>query len=138
MTQTNSDTSIPINEVDVGEDGEILISPTQTQNSGVGKEMAPRAAPSKPVTERRWRRKNDITTLHGLAREHARLIAAMHSGRMPLEDGDIMSRTYGRQRELVATNELKESVAQLAQQLADLKNDSGRVVSDQFPGGSIK
>lgn len=135
MTQTNLDSPNSINGVGDGQEGEIPISPTQTLNSGVVGESAPLAAPSKAVTERRWRRKNDITTSHGLAREHARLIAAMHNGRVSLEAGDILSRAYGRQRELVATTELKESVAQLAQQLADLKDES-RVVSDVFPVGS--
>lgn len=123
MVRQSKRTAQQVKELEKGQGDETIVSREQTQNS---------VPVPKGVSERRWRRRNDLTTVHGLAREHQRLIAAMHSGRIPLESGDILSRTYGRQREIIATSEIKRSLDNLAQQIADIKNEQS-VVSDQFP-----
>ncbi len=139
MTDQSSNAAKPINGMEVEQEGKSVVPHEQTENSLViGDAPALPAVAKKSAKgdlDRRWRRKNDITTSHGLAREHARLIAAMHNGRVTLDAGDILSRAYGRQRELVATNEVKQSLADLAQQLADLRNERS-VVSDVFPRDS--
>lgn len=54
------------------------------------------------IVERRWRRKSDLATLDGLAREHARLIARIHGNAIPLQKAEVLSRAYSRQRDIVS------------------------------------
>jgi hypothetical protein len=138
MTQENSKTVSEINGMGNRSIGETVLPPTQTSNSGVVGE--PSAAPASPprkalrgVLERRWRRKNDINSLHGLIREHSRVIAAMHSGRIPLEKGEVLSRAYARHREMVSAYEQQSQLAAIQAQLEALRSDRGLLPIDTPP-----
>jgi len=138
MTQENSKTVSEINGMGNRSIGETVLPPTQTSNSGVVGE--PSAAPASPprkalrgVLERRWRRKNDINSLHGLIREHSRVIAAMHSGRIPLEKGEVLSRAYARHREMVSAYEQQSQLAAIQAQLEALRSDRGLLPIDAAP-----
>jgi hypothetical protein len=138
MTRQNKSAANEISELANGQEAEAIPSRTAAPNSLVIREpVAKGQKPPSSAANRRWRRKNDITTADGLAREHARLIAAMHCGRVALEDGDILSRTYGRQRDIIATSEIKRSIDNLAQQIADIKNERS-VVIEQFPHAGVE
>ena len=130
MTQENSKTVSEINGMGNGRVAKTVVTREQTSNSGVVGELS--AAPASPprkalrgIVERRWRRKNDINSLHGLIREHSRVIAAMHSGRIPLEKGEVLSRAYARHREMVSAYEQQSQLAAIQAQLEALRAGSG-------------
>ena len=54
---------------------------------------------------RRWRRRRDISCVDGLIREHGRLIAKIENDRVSLAKAEVLSRAYGRHREMVAAKE---------------------------------
>lgn len=138
MTQENSKTVSEINGMGNRSIGETVLPHTQTSNSPVVGE--PSAAPASPprkalrgVLERRWRRKNDINSLHGLIREHSRVIAAMHSGRIPLEKGEVLSRAYARHREMVSAYEQQSQLAAIQAQLEALRSERALLPIDAAP-----
>jgi len=107
---------------------ETILSHEQIDNSAVvgDSTAAPAAVRSrrvKQILERRWRRKNDINTLHGLIREHSRVIAAMHSGRIPLEKGEVLSRAYGRHLTMVHAHEEITHLVTIRDKLAALRGE---------------
>ena len=69
------------------------------------------------LQQRKWRRRNDISTLHGLIREHSRLIGAIQNGRIDLSKGEVLSRAYGRHREMVHAREEVQNLEVLAERL---------------------
>jgi hypothetical protein len=138
MTQENSKTVSEINALGNGMVGETLVSPEQTSDSSVV--GAPADVPAsrarkavRGVLERRWRRKNNINTLHGLIREHSRVIAAMHSGRIQLEKGEVLSRAYARHREMVTAYEQQSQLAAIQAQLEALRAGTGVLPIDMPP-----
>jgi hypothetical protein len=79
-----------------------------------------------------WRRKNNINSPAGLIREHSRVIAAMHSGRIPMDKADTLSRAYGRHREMVTALEQQSQLDAIQQQLAALRGEpSGQLLIDE-------
>jgi hypothetical protein len=137
MTEQTSKTATEIKGMGNGQDGETIPSHEHAQNSGVvgDSSEAPAARPRKAVRgvlERRWRRKNDIYSLHGLIREHSRLIAAMHSGRIRLDMGEVLSRAYSRHREMVSALEQQTQLAAIQDQLRALRGDpSAQLLIDE-------
>lgn len=137
MTEQNSNAGNEIKDVENRRVGETIPERTSDLNSGVVGEPgeAPASPPRKAlrgILERRWRRKNDIGTLHGLCREHARLIAAMHNGRITLEKGEVLSRAYSRHREMVSALEQRTQLAALQEQLEAItgKSSTLRLIND--------
>jgi hypothetical protein len=121
MTRRTSNRTSRINDVGNVGGGETIATPNHDPNfSPVG---APKGTLVRGVLERPWRRKNNISTLDGLMREHARLIKQMHGNKISLEKGEILSRAYGRHREIVAALEQLEELKALHAQLAALRGD---------------
>src|ERR1700722_8643442 len=79
------------------------------------------------MEQRKWRRRNNISSLHGLIREHSRLIGAIHTGRIELTKGEVLSRAYGRHREMVTALEQRNQLAEIQQQLAALNGEPASV-----------
>jgi hypothetical protein len=136
MTEQTSNAVNEINDLRNDGEAETLVTRTHDQNSTVMAEPAAaqpagRRNPLKQVFERRWRRKNDINSLAGLIREHSRVIAAMHSGRLSLDKGDVLSRAYGRHREMVSALEQRTLLTDIQAQLAALRGEpSGQFLID--------
>ncbi len=132
MTLTNTKAGHEIN----------VVQGEQVERRGESGRVASEKRPAKPakatavrgVLERRWRRKRDINSLDGLMREHARLIAAMHNNRVDLAKAEVISRAYGRHREMVTALEQREQIAALQRQLEDLKA-SGHATLAYVPEG---
>jgi|ERR1700733_1926082 len=131
MTQQNPEAAKEISDLENGPEAETLSAHTQDQNSAVLGAVK-RPAALRGILERRWRRKNDINSLAGLIREHARVIAAMHNGRIPIDKADILSRAYGRHREMVTALEQQSQLDAIQQQLAALRGEpSGQLLIDE-------
>ena len=123
MAKKNQQTAKPISDLQNGQDGNASDSQAHTQNSSqVGTKRARPAV--KGVLERAWRRRNDINSLPGLIREHGRLIAAMHTGRMGLDTGEILSRAYARHREMVTALEQNTYLQTIQAQLEAIQRKS--------------
>jgi len=121
MTRRTSNRTSGINDVGNVRGEKTIATHTRDPNSSpVG---APKGTLVKGVLERRWRRKNNISTLDGLMREHARLIKQMHGNKISLEKGEILSRAYGRHREIVAALEQLEGLKTLQAQLEALRGE---------------
>jgi hypothetical protein len=122
MTTESSNAPRPVNELDSGTVGETSTSHAPESEflpKGARKPRRP-ATLAEKVAGRRWRRRNDISTLDGLIREHGKVISAIHSGKLPLEKGEILSRAYGRHREMVAALEQRQQLQSIQEQLARL------------------
>lgn len=121
MTRKSSKPANGINGVENGEGGKIPNSQAHTRNSSpVGASSGP---PVEGVLERPWRRKNNINSLDGLMREHGRLIRSMHAGKISLEKGEILSRAYGRHKEIVQALQQIAQLESLHAQLAALRGE---------------
>jgi hypothetical protein len=123
LTHQTQDASRPINDIEIGQEAETSISRRGDHNSGEVGGPTRRPAALKGILERRWRRKNNINSLAGLIREHSRVIAAMHNGRLSLDKGEVLSRAYGRHREMVTALEQQTLLADIQRQLAELRGE---------------
>jgi hypothetical protein len=70
-----------------------------------------------------WRRRNDTNALRGLAQEHSRWLARMHAGKVSLEAGEAISRTYLRQKELVSALEYTEYLRSIDERLKQMQDE---------------
>jgi hypothetical protein len=137
MAQMNEEAANEIKDMGIDREAETLVTRTHDQDSTVMAEPAAaqpagRRNPLKQVFERRWRRKNDINSLAGLIREHSRVIAAMHSGRLSLDKGDVLSRAYGRHHLMVTALEHNTLLMDIQAQLAALRGQpSGQFLIDE-------
>ncbi len=130
MTTDNGMPDSSINGLEAGQDREAPAPRTADPISAVVGDAAPAAEapaaarPLEGVVERRWRRRRDLNSIDGVVREHARLIAAMHNNRVPLERGEILSRAYARHREMVAARDQIAALERIQTQLEDLRTGS--------------
>jgi hypothetical protein len=146
MSTQNAEAAKPINEMKMEEEVKSSHPHTQGQDSGqVGKPAAAKPA-RKPkevngtLVERQFKRRNNINSLPGLIREHARHIALMRTGEMPLDRGEVLSRAYARHKEMVSALEQRTQLAAIEQQLAALRGQpSQQLLIDEArakrPGG---
>lgn len=131
MTEQSSNAVNEISDLENGQDRESIAPHKPDQNSSVADDVK-RPAALRGILERRWRRKNNINSLAGLIREHARVIAAMHSGRIPMDKADTLSRAYGRHREMVTALEQQSQLDAIQQQLAAIRGEpSGQLLIDE-------
>jgi hypothetical protein len=148
MSTTNREAAKPISELETGPMGETVITREQTANSSqVAEPAAAKAAgrrnPGKPangtLVERQFQRRNNINSLPGLIREHARLIALMRTGEISLDKAEVMSRAYSRHREMVSALEQRTQLEAIQQQLAALRGEpSGQFLIDEAPAKEPK
>ena len=82
------------------------------------------------VLERKFKRRNNINSLPGLIREHARLIALMRSNEIALDRAEVMSRAYGRHREMVTALEERTLLETMQRQLAEVREAQGLPAAD--------
>jgi hypothetical protein len=83
--------------------------------------------------ERQFQRRNNINSLPGLIREHARLIALMRSGEISLDKAEVMSRAYSRHREMVSALEQRTQLEAIQKQLEAVRSGSGLLPIDTPP-----
>lgn len=77
-----------------------------------------------------WRRRNDTSSLQGLIREHGRLLSWMHQGKIGLDAGESLSRTYIRQHDLVSKLEYITYIAGIEERLRQMQAETSmRTVS---------
>lgn len=119
MADPTSNATQENNELENQPIGESALPHAPTDNSPVI--GAPdRASPLTGVLERRWRRNNNRNELNGLIRDHNRLITAAHNGRLSLEKAEVLSRMYGRHREMVTAAKQMEHYAAIRQRLEEI------------------
>jgi hypothetical protein len=129
MNTQNTETAKPISEMENGTIGESVITRTDDQNSSVvGESAEPKAAGRRnPVKgtliERKFQRRNNINSLPGLIREHARLIALIRAGEIALDRGEVLSRAYGRHKEMVSALEQRNELAKIREELRAIRGD---------------
>jgi hypothetical protein len=129
MSTQHQATIKAINEMKGGLGAETIAPRTQTENSSQVAEpaAAPAAGRRNPaqgvLIERQFQRRNNINSLPGLIREHARLIALMRSGEISLDKGEILSRAYARHKEMVSALEQRTQLAAIEQQLKALRGE---------------
>jgi len=149
MSTKNQDRPSEIKGMESQPVGETVVTREQSQNSTVVGEPA-NAKAAKParkpkevngtLVERQFKRRNNINSLPGLIREHARHIALMRTGEMPLDRGEVLSRAYARHKEMVSALEQRTQLAAIEQQLAALRGQpSQQLLIDEArakrPGG---
>jgi hypothetical protein len=138
MSTQHQEAMKAINDLKTGVGAETVITRTQTDNSAVVEEMAPEkpGRKAKPATgtlvERQFQRRNNINSLPGLIREHARLIALMRSGEIALDRAEVMSRAYSRHREMVTALEQRTMLTAIQEQLDALRGQPSqqRLIDD--------
>jgi hypothetical protein len=127
MSTTNAETGNQNSEMENGPVGETIPSRTDDQDSTVVGESSARPSGRKPVSgaliERQFQRRNNINSLPGLIREHARLIALMRNGEIALDRAEVLSRAYGRHKEMVTALEQRTQLAAIQEQLRALRGD---------------
>jgi hypothetical protein len=143
MNTTNAETGHENSEMENRQEGEILTEPTQNLNSGVvggspptrGRKVTVKAKGGELV-ERQFQRRNNINSLPGLIREHARLIQLIRNGEIPLDRGEVLSRAYGRHKEMVTALEQRTQLAAIHAQLEALRAGTGVLPIDapSLPG----
>jgi len=127
MNTTNTEAPKPINEVENAPIGETIPARTDDLNSCVvGESPAARTSGGRKsvsgtLIERKFQRRNNINSLPGLIREHARLIALIRSGEIALDRGEVLSRAYGRHKEMVSALETRTELAKIREQLQALR-----------------
>jgi hypothetical protein len=124
-----------INEMKAGIEPEIPAPHTDDQVFTVIGEPA-RPGKRKPVSgtlvERQFQRRNNINSLPGLIREHARLIAQTRNGEISLEKAEVLSRQYARHKEMVNALEQRTQLAAIEEQLRALRgNPSQQLLIDE-------
>lgn len=117
MSTSNVKGANPINGKHRERDGKTLRPRERSQNSSVV------ATPVAGVLERKFKRRNNINSLPGLIREHARHIQLMRNGEMPLDRGEVLSRAYGRHKEMVTALEERNQLKAIVEQLRALRGD---------------
>jgi hypothetical protein len=132
MSTSKSKAAKPIKGMENGEGVKTIVSRTDDQNSGqVG------ARGGGVLIERKFQRRNNITNLPGLIREHARLIALIRNGEIPLDRGEILSRAMGRHKEMVTALEERNQLKAIVEQLRALRGDSSpQLMIDESQGST--
>jgi hypothetical protein len=118
MSTSKSKAAKPIKGMENGEGVKTVASRTDDQNSG---QVGGRSGGV--LVERKFQRRNNITNLPGLIREHARLIALIRNGEIPLDRGEILSRAMGRHKEMVTALEERNQLKAIVEQLRALRGD---------------
>jgi hypothetical protein len=122
------------------QEGETMATRTNDQNSGVVGAPPKRSRGGKvtvkakggELIERQFQRRNNINSLPGLIREHARLIQMIRNGEIPLDRGEVLSRAYGRHKEMVTALEQRTQLAAIQEQLKALRGDpSAQLLIDE-------
>lgn len=127
MSTQHQEAMQTINDLKTGPMAEKVITREQTENSSQVAEPGPAKAAGKrnpangTLVERQFQRRNNINSLPGLIREHARLIALMRSGEISLDKAEVMSRAYSRHREMVTALEQRTMLTSIQEQLAALR-----------------
>jgi gas vesicle protein len=75
------------------------------------------------LVDRKKKRRNNINSLPGLIREHARLILMTLNGEIALEKAEVLSRQYSRHKEMVTALEQRTQLAGILEQLQALRGD---------------
>jgi hypothetical protein len=121
----NSDLAKPIKDVESGKDGKTLRTPEHDQNSPVIGEALPRQRKQVFLKgeDRKRRRRLDLKTLHGTARESARVYRELAEGRITLEHAEVRSRVLGRHRDILAALKQSEQLEAIQAQLRALRGD---------------
>jgi hypothetical protein len=140
MNTTNAEPGHQNSEMENGYMGETRKTPTQDPNSGVVGESPPKRgrkvtvkAKGGELVERQFQRRNNINSLPGLIREHARLIQLIRNGEIPIDKGEVLSRAYGRHKEMVSALEQRTQLAAIQKQLESLRAGAG-VLPIDLPG----
>lgn len=125
MNTLNQNQPSEIKEMENGSIGETIPSRDADQNSSVVGDSAARPSRGKPASgtliERKFQRRNNINSLPGLIREHARLIALIRAGEITLDRGEVLSRAYGRHKEMVSALETRTELAAIREQLKAIR-----------------
>ncbi len=88
-------------------------------------------SPQKKVAvflERKRRRRLDLRTLHGTAREHAKVYRALAEGTITQVEAETRSRVLGRHKEILTSLEQRAQLQAIHDQLAALRAEPGFVV----------
>ncbi|MEA3196288.1 MAG: hypothetical protein QOF32_340 [Gammaproteobacteria bacterium] len=133
MNTTNGETGSENSEIASRQVGETMQPHTHGQYSSmVGESPPPKRgrkvtvkANGGELIERQFQRRNNINILPGLIREHARLIQLIRNGEIPLDRGEVLSRAYGRHKEMVTALEQRTQLEAIRQQLAELRASPG-------------
>jgi hypothetical protein len=75
------------------------------------------------LIERKFQRRNNVNTLDGLIREHARLLVLVRNGEIALDRGEVLGRGYGRHRELLSARDEIKTLQTLKEQLQVLVDE---------------
>ena len=71
--------------------------------------------------------------MDGLIREHSRIIGAIQNGRIDLSTGEVLSRAYGRHREMVHSREEVQNLQVLAERLKAIIEDRSALAQLSAP-----
>jgi len=132
MSTTNGKVAQPVSELENGMMGEAQQTPAHDQNPPVVGDLPPQRGRKVTVkvkggelVERQFQRRNNINSLPGLIREHARLIQLIRNGDIPLDRGEVLSRAYGRHKEMVTALEQRTQLAAIQKQLEAMREGAG-------------
>jgi hypothetical protein len=104
MTQANGNTSPEINEVGVGQEGELALPKAQEGE----------------FLKRARRRRLDLRSLAGTLRESARIYRELAEGRINASQAEVRSRVLRRHHEILAALEQQRQLAGIQEQLSRL------------------
>jgi hypothetical protein len=153
MNTTNGQEPKAVNQLENGMEAKTIHPHASDQDSSVVGDSAPRPARprrGRPVTvkvkggeliERQFQRRNNINSLPGLIREHARLIQLIRNGEIALDRGEMLSRAYGRHKEMVTALEQRTALAAIQAQLEALRAGAGVLPihqADPLVGGEVE
>jgi gas vesicle protein len=133
VSTQHQETLKTIKEMKNGQEPEAIPSREHDSNSSVV------GAGGGEFVDRIKKRRNNINSLPGLIREHARLILQTRNREIPLEMAEVLSRQYSRHKEMVSALEQRTLLAAIQEQLQALRgNPSQQLLIDEDSAKELK
>lgn len=121
-----------IKDLEVDDSGKSAAANEHDSNSSEVGGSAPAKAKRvalKGMEARKFQRHNNINGLDGLIREHARLIALIRNGEIALDRGEVLSRAYGRHKDMVTAREQRTELSQMLEALQRIADERRTVLT---------